>query len=81
MALLVLLQNLQRLHHAMTWHGDHGWHQGSAVIATELQSWCQQRPDAAGGSGGTGQHQQQASPAIGATANCNSGPNNWGLMW
>jgi tRNA(Ile)-lysidine synthase len=45
MALLVLLQNLQRLHHwpLSLWHGDHGWHQGSAVIATELQSWCQQR--------------------------------------
>ena len=45
MALLVLLQELQRLHHwpLSIWHGDHGWHPGSAVIAAELQSWCQQR--------------------------------------
>ena len=45
MALLVLLQELQRLHHwpLHIWHGDHGWHPDSAVIAAELQSWCQQR--------------------------------------
>ena len=45
MALLVLLQELQRLHHwpLNIWHGDHGWHPGSAVIAAELKSWCQQR--------------------------------------
>ena len=45
MALLVLLQDLQRLHHwpLSIWHGDHGWHQGSAVIANELKSWCQHR--------------------------------------
>ena len=45
MALLVLLQNLQRLHHwpLSLWHGDHGWHPGSAVIAEELQAWCTQR--------------------------------------
>ena len=45
MALLVLLQELQRLHHwpLNIWHGDHGWHSGSAVIAADLRSWCQQR--------------------------------------
>ena len=45
MALLVLLQELQRLHHwpLNIWHGDHGWHPESAVIAAELQSWCQKR--------------------------------------
>ena len=45
MALLVLLQELQRLHHwpLSIWHGDHGWHPDSTVIAAELQSWCQQR--------------------------------------
>ena len=45
MALLVLLQELQRLHHwpLRVWHGDHSWHPGSAVIAAELRSWCQQR--------------------------------------
>ena len=45
MALLVLLQELQRLHHwpLNIWHGDHGWHPGSAVIAADLKSWCQQR--------------------------------------
>ena len=45
MALLVLLQELQRLHHwpLNIWHGDHGWHPGSAVIAAELMSWCQHR--------------------------------------
>ena len=45
MALLVLLRELQRLHHwpLSIWHGDHGWHPDSTVIAAELQSWCQQR--------------------------------------
>ena len=45
MALLVLLQDLQRLHHwpLSVWHGDHGWHSDSAVIAAELRRWCQQR--------------------------------------
>ena len=45
MALLVLLQELQRLHHwpLNIWHGDHSWHPGSAAIAAELQTWCQQR--------------------------------------
>ena len=45
MALLVLLQELQRLHHwpLTIWHGDHGWHPGSAAIAADLTSWCQQR--------------------------------------
>ncbi|QNJ15639.1 tRNA(Ile)-lysidine synthetase [Synechococcus sp. A18-40] len=45
MALLVLLQELQRLHHwpLNIWHGDHRWHPGSAGIAADLQSWCQQR--------------------------------------
>jgi tRNA(Ile)-lysidine synthase len=45
MALLVLLQELQRLHHwpLTIWHGDHGWHPESAVIAADLTSWCQQR--------------------------------------
>ena len=45
MALLVLLQELQRLHHwpLHIWHGDHGWHPGSAVIAAGLKSWCLKR--------------------------------------
>jgi tRNA(Ile)-lysidine synthase len=45
MALLALLQELQRLHHwpLSIWHGDHGWHPGSAAIAADLTSWCQQR--------------------------------------
>jgi len=42
MALLALLLDLSRLHHwtLQAWHGDHGWHPGSARIATELQQWC-----------------------------------------
>ena len=43
MALLGLLRDLQRLHHwnLQIWHGDHGWHQQSEQIASELNTWCQ----------------------------------------
>ena len=42
MALLGLLRDLRRHHHwtLQLWHGDHGWHPGSAQIAHELQQWC-----------------------------------------
>ena len=42
MALLALLRDLQPLHrwHLHLWHGDHGWHPGSAAIAGELEAWC-----------------------------------------
>ena len=45
MALLGLLTDLKRLHHwnLAVWHGDHGWHGESSVIAAELQRWCQAR--------------------------------------
>ena len=41
MALTALLLGLSRLHHweLHLWHGDHGWHPGSAAIAAELQAW------------------------------------------
>ncbi len=41
MALTALLLGLRRLHHweIHLWHGDHGWHPGSAAIAAELQAW------------------------------------------
>ena len=45
MALLSLLIGLRHLH-AWTltvWHGDHGWHERSGVIALELADWCQSR--------------------------------------
>lgn len=43
MALLGLLLGLQHLHHwhFQLWHGDHGWHDQSATIASELNAWCQ----------------------------------------
>ena len=43
MALLGLLLGLQHLHHwhFQLWHGDHGWHDSSALIASELNAWCQ----------------------------------------
>ena len=43
MALLGLLRDLRRQHQwtLQLWHGDHGWHPGSAQIARELQQWCQ----------------------------------------
>ncbi len=43
MALLGLLRDLRRRHQwtLQLWHGDHGWHPGSAQIARELQKWCQ----------------------------------------
>jgi tRNA(Ile)-lysidine synthase len=43
MALLGLLRGLQHLHdwHFQLWHGDHGWHDRSAAIASELMAWCQ----------------------------------------
>ncbi|GCE64769.1 tRNA lysidine(34) synthetase TilS [cyanobiont of Ornithocercus magnificus] len=42
MALLALVQDLQRLYHwnLHVWHGDHGWYAGSAKTATELKAWC-----------------------------------------
>ena len=42
MALLGLLRDLRRQHHwsLHLWHGDHGWHPGSAQIARDLQHWC-----------------------------------------
>ena len=45
MALLALLQDLAPLHgwSLSLWHGDHGWHDNSSRIASELSSWCQQR--------------------------------------
>ena len=45
MALTGLLLGLRRLHHwdLQLWHGDHGWHAGSAAIASELAGWCQQQ--------------------------------------
>lgn len=43
MALIGLLQGLQHLHHwhFQLWHGDHGWHDRSATMASELKAWCQ----------------------------------------
>ena len=43
MALTGLLLGLRRLHgwDLQLWHGDHGWHAGSATIASELAAWCQ----------------------------------------
>ena len=45
MALLRLLQDLNRLHqwHLHLWHGDHGWHDGATTIATDLASWIKSR--------------------------------------
>ena len=42
MALLGLLRDLRRQHHwsLQLWHGDHGWHPGSAQTARDLQLWC-----------------------------------------
>ena len=44
-ALLVLLNDLVRLHHwdLLVWHGDHSWHAGSTAIAQELTEWCGHR--------------------------------------
>ena len=43
MALLGLMRDLSRRHRwtLQLWHGDHGWHPGSARIASELAEWCQ----------------------------------------
>ena len=45
MALLGLLHTLRKQHHwtLQLWHGDHGWHPGSALIAENLTHWCAQR--------------------------------------
>ena len=42
MALLKLILDLQRLHlwKIKIWHGDHGWHNRSGLIAKELNNWC-----------------------------------------
>lgn len=42
MALVSLLIGLRHLHAwtLMVWHGDHGWHERSGVIALELADWC-----------------------------------------
>lgn len=42
MALAVLLRDLQPLHgwELALWHGDHGWHAASAVVAQELLAWA-----------------------------------------
>ena len=42
MALLRLLRDLRQQHQwrLQLWHGDHGWHPGSASVASELQHWC-----------------------------------------
>jgi len=43
MAMVRLLQDLQRLHHwtLHAWHGDHGWRAESARQAEELSAWAQ----------------------------------------
>jgi tRNA(Ile)-lysidine synthase len=43
MALTILLRDLQPLHgwELALWHGDHGWHEGSAAVAQELRTWGQ----------------------------------------
>ena len=45
MALTQLLLDLQRLHHwkLHIWHGDHGWHNQSELIAKELEQWCRKK--------------------------------------
>ncbi len=45
MALMGLLIGLQHLHHWQlhTWHGDHGWHDQSATVASELHAWCDEQ--------------------------------------
>ena len=42
MALLGLLRDLSPKHRwtLQLWHGDHGWHQHSSAMATELSAWC-----------------------------------------
>ena len=42
MAMVGLLLDLQPLHNwqLQIWHGNHGWHQHSATISSELQAWC-----------------------------------------
>lgn len=44
MTLLRLFIDLQRIHkwHLEIWHGDHGWHTKSSLIANELGKWCEQ---------------------------------------
>lgn len=43
MALMKLLTDLSRLHHwpLHLWHGDHGWHPGSAITARALTGWVE----------------------------------------
>ncbi len=42
MALTTLMRDLQPLHgwELALWHGDHGWHGASAVVARELLDWA-----------------------------------------
>lgn len=44
MALLGLLRDLRKHHHwtLQLWHGDHGWHPGSACVSKDLAKWCAQ---------------------------------------
>ena len=41
-AMLQLISDLQRLYKwkLHVWHGDHGWHEKSKIIAVELEQWC-----------------------------------------
>ncbi len=45
MALLQLILDLQRLYKwkIHVWHGDHGWHKKSKLIADELEQWCKNK--------------------------------------
>ena len=45
MAMLGLLRDLRKHHHwtLQLWHGDHGWHPGSADVAEALAQWCDQQ--------------------------------------
>ena len=45
MALTKLCIDLQRIYQweLNIWHGDHGWHKESGLIAKELKIWCEKR--------------------------------------
>ena len=42
MALIGLLLDLQKFHQWQlhVWHGNHGWHENSAIFASEIKQWC-----------------------------------------